>query len=710
MTITPSNYEHLSPHGDLDSVLGRSIAHLLEIPKERLFADFNRKPGSWAYGGDFVSRWLDGFAHYQRMPDYRDLDSGILDVAERIIAFQSPDGFFGKNYIVNEYTGTLQVAEALLGVYDTFSYQPALESAGRALDFFYEYVLPVGRGTIEPEADPFAAPVKRQRTKILPDAAVPMIFGYRYFYGIQAFSRYFEITGDRRGLDYVSNVFSECDVFGPCDDYERITGNLHVLIHIYRGLLAFGHCTQDAEVLAKVVEFWEWVKETKSWISGGIQEWLIATTSSETTIEDNDALFYTGEKQGRDKIDETCTVSDWMMLGFDLYRATGESRFLDTGERTFVDHHRFDFAANGGWCGHRGLWGDTGSVWDCCCSHHGPRCLVDALRYAAVSVDEEAVVNLYVPVETRVETKTGVAHVTIDPEADGSGATITFGEQTRGEFSLRLRCPEWSDGLRVDGQTATRGSHLSVAEKWAPGRSIRVHFDARNELQICTRGPGICIGSAGRAVAALRHGPYTYALRDADVGDFGLTSERVRIERSSNPEFQKLHLSVPEAVDTLITHHDGAPTLTFRIFVDDELVYAGERRSFVEVPLTGASEVILETSSGSSDVSPALGRWHNCRVLTADGNITFLDTTSPNGGDQFLRRIYFREETKASEWHPDGSVTADIHDDVGTAQSVRLVPLVQIENELEDPNYDLGGTVLPFLKPVAFRAMLPLLE
>lgn len=709
MTITLSQYEHISPCGDLDSMLRHSIAHLLEIPKERLFADFENKPGEWAYGGDFVSRWLDGFAHYHRMPDYRQLDSGILDVAERIIAYQSPDGFFGKNYIVNEYTGTLQIADALLSVYDTFSHEPSLESAVRALDFFYSHVLPAGQGTIEPEADPFAAPKVKQKTKILPDAAVPMIFGYRYFFGLRAFSRYFEITGDRGGLDYVSSVYSACDALGPCDDYDRVTGNLHVLLHIYRGLLASWHCTQDADVLATVIGFWEWVSETKAWISGGIQEWLIATAPSDSTIEDRDALFYTGEKQGRDKIDETCTVADWMMLSFDLYAATGEGRFLDAGERSLVDHLGFDFAANGGWCGHRGLWGDTGSVWDCCCSHHGPRCLVDALRHAVVSDGDDVVVNLYVPLQTRVETANGIVDLTIDPQPDGSGATLTFGEHTRGAFPVRLRCPEWSNAVNVDGRTAERGDHLLLSTGWTPGKKIEVRFNARNGLQVSTGGPGICIGSSGRAAAALRHGPYTYALRDDDLGDFGLTTEKVRLTLTSSGETRKLHLRLPENTDALITHHDGVFPLEFSIYVDNKLVYAGQRRSFVEVPLADVETVVLETNSDDPNVSSARGRWHNCRVLTADGNVTFLDLTKD--GDQSLREVYFRgEDMPPAEWHPDGSVTAEICDKAGSTKPVRLVPLVQLENELEDPDYDLASTVLPFLKPVAFRAFLPLLE
>ena len=87
-------------------------------------------------GGDFVGRWLDGMAHYHRMPQFQDLDSGIMEVVERLIEFQSPNGFFGRNYIQSEYGGTLQIANALLETHRTYGDPAALESAARAVTFF----------------------------------------------------------------------------------------------------------------------------------------------------------------------------------------------------------------------------------------------------------------------------------------------------------------------------------------------------------------------------------------------------------------------------------------------------------------------------------------------------------------------------------------------------------------------------------------------
>ena len=533
------------------------------------------------------------------------------------------------------------------------------------------------------------------------------------------------ITGDERSLEYVLSVFERCEALKPCDDFERITGNFHVLLHLYRGLLSACRHTHNRELLDAVVRLWDWVETTKGWVSGGVQEWLIATSpADDAAIEDRDELFYSGEKEGRDKIDESCTVSDWMMLGFELYRETGEGRFLDAAEHTFMDHHRFDFAANGGWCGHRGLWGDTGSVWDCCCSHHGPRCMVDGLRYALAGVEDAAALNLYVPLETRIATEGGTAHLTIVPDRDFAGATLVFGDRTTGKFPLQLRCPPWSNGLRVDDSDPDRNEartcgpteHVTLSRNWKAGEQIRVALEPRNGLKIADHGAGISIGADGNPAASLAYGPRTLALREADLGDFGLAPEKVSATVSTAADRIRTELSMPTGGDRLILHHytgeqpKGQPRPEFLIYLGAELVYAGELTSFVEVPLEGAAEVTLEILVPSPGVAPTLGRWHNVRLLTRDGNITFLDGIMTTGGEAPVRRIFFDRRARATGPEPDGSVRADILDADGAARSVRFVPLTALENELEDPDYDLGGTTLPLLRPVQFRAMLPVLE
>ncbi len=719
--MNPAGYEQIRARGELDDILTRSVRHLAGMPKERLFRDFEADPDGWAYGGDFVGRWLDGMAHYHRMPQFRGLESGIRDVVERLIDFQSGNGFFGRHYIQSEYGGTLQIANALLETHCTFGDPATLASAARAVEFFMANVSPTHGARVRPKQNNSYVPPASGRSHIRPDTLVPMNQGYRWFFSLDIFPRIYNLTGDGRALEYARAAFEEVEVLKPCEDYGGITGNFHILIHIYRGLLAVWRCTGDDEMLQKTVSFWEWVRETKAHVSGGVQEWLIAGEgSSEPTTEDRDELFFSGEKEGRDKIDETCTVSDWMMLGLELFQATGEGRYLDAAEQIFFNHQLFDFASNGGWCGHRSLWGDAGCVWDFCCSHHGPRCLADALRYAVTAEGDLAAVNLYVPLETEVSTARGTAHLTIEPAADMRAAVITCGGSTEGEFDLQLRCPPWSEAIAVDSAQPQADGSIVIRRRWRPGMTVRVCFETRSGLEVREGGAGITIGFAGNPVGAVRSGPWVYGMREEEMGAFGLRSESIGVEVAEGDDVSRTCLRLPPNADRLIAVHSnaalspGSAGLSFQVYLDGALVYdsgtykAESFSNYVEARLGGARTVWLEIRSPGGDVAVGTGRWRDVRIVSGDGNITFLDGALRAGeGEVPLRTVFWDRERPSLRPLADGNVEAVISDGAGRERTVLFEKLAAMGNEVEDPDYDKTEIGTVQLKPAPFRVWLP---
>ncbi|MCY4116150.1 MAG: glycoside hydrolase family 127 protein [Caldilineaceae bacterium] len=714
-------YEAIAPRAELGEILARSVDHLVAMPKERLFRDFEADPGGWAYGGDFVGRWLDGMAHYHRMPQFRALDSGIMGVVDRLIEFQSANGFFGRNYTQSEYCGTLQIANALLETNQTFGHPAALASATRAIAFFMQNVSPSHGAKVRPKLNNTYVPPEAGRSRIRPDTLVPMNQGYRWFFSLDVFARYYDLSGERDALAYARAVFEQVDALKPCQEYGAITGNFHVLIHIYRGLLELWRRRGDGDILQKAVEFWEWIRDTKAHISGGVQEWLIAGEEMDRPeIEDRDDLFFSGEKEGRDKIDETCTVSDWMMLSFELYGATGEGRFLDMAEEIFCNHQLFDFASNGGWCGHRSFWGDAGCVWDFCCSHHGPRCLVDALRYCVTAEGERADVNLYVPLETQIDTQGGRAHLIVEPASDMGVAVIRCGDATEGRFKLRLRCPPWSEAIAVEGADRRSDGSLEVERLWRPGMRVQVEFKPRRGLEVRRGGPGITIGSAGNPVGALRSGPWVYALREERLGAFGLQSEAVAIGTTREEGVLRTVLELPAEADRLIAVHSnaalapGSAGIAFRVYLGDDLAYdsgtykALSFSNFVELPLNGARRVALEVRSPGGGVALELGRWRDVRIVTGDGNVTFLDgAVRAGGGSAPVRQIYFDVERSSLQPLPDGRVRAAVYSCEGEQAMFVFEKLPAMGNEVEDPDYDQTGIGAVQLKPAPFRVWLP---
>ena len=227
-----------------------------------------------------------------------------------------------------------------------------------------------------------------------------------------------------------------------------------------------------------------------------------------------------------------------------------------------------------------------------------------------------------------------------------SAAVITCGESTEGEFDLRLRCPPWSEAIAVDSTQSQDDGSIVIRRHWRPGMTVRVSFETRRGLEVREGGAGITIGSAGNPVGAVRSGPWVFAMREEEMGEFGLRPESIAVEVAEADDVSRTCLRLPANADRLIAVHSnaalspGSAGLSFQIYLDGALVYdsgtykAESFSNFVEAPLGGARTVSLEIRSPGSDVAVASGRWRDVRIITGDGNITFLDGAFKAGGGQ----------------------------------------------------------------------------
>ena len=51
--------------------------------------------------------------------------------------------------------------------------------------------------------------------------------------------------------------------------------------------------------------------------------------------------------------DEGCSEADWLRLNLDLWRVTGEARFLEAADRLLCNHYEMNRTANGGFGHHQ---------------------------------------------------------------------------------------------------------------------------------------------------------------------------------------------------------------------------------------------------------------------------------------------------------------------------------------------------------------------
>ena len=179
-------------------------------------------------------------------------------------------------------------------------------------------------------------------------------------------------------------------------------------------------------------------------------------------------------------------------------------------------------------------------------------------------------------------------------------------------------------------------------------------------------------------------------------------------------------LELPAEADRLIAVHSnaalapGSAGIAFRVYLGDDLAYdsgtykALSFSNFVELPLNGARRVALEVRSPGGGVALELGRWRDVRIVTGDGNVTFLDdAVRAGGGSAPVRQIYFDDEHSSPQPLADGRVRAAVYNCEGEQAMFVFEKLPAMGNEVEDPDYDQTGIGAVQLKPAPFRVLLP---
>ena len=150
-------------------------------------------------------------------------------------------------------------------------------------------------------------------------------------------------------------------------------GQVHCQLTTARGLLDLHELTGESRYLSPVLALHDYICRNTLSIAGGVG-------------------FYFN----RPEENEACADADWLRLNLQLWRLTGDVRYLELAERTLVNQIPFAQAANGAFCYLRGLQNRSGAAFDVCCSHHAPRALWEAMRYAVTAEPDLLSVNLFI--------------------------------------------------------------------------------------------------------------------------------------------------------------------------------------------------------------------------------------------------------------------------------------------------------------------------
>ena len=208
----------------------------------------------------------------------------------------------------------------------------------------------------------------------------------------------------------------------------------------------------------------------------------------EDVARSQDALITGGVPEGwspNNHRTEGCAEADWVRLSLALWKATGKRTYLEMAERAVFNELAFNQFATGDF-GHR-LYSETGlpangaarAWW--CCTLHGLRAFPDI--HASVFRMTKEGLWYDLPMDAGIETGT-LSAIAESSLADDGKVKITVTSAGAGRNSIFIRKPQWAEttNIHVIGEAReypAGDGYLGLERTWAAGDVIELKYTMR---------------------------------------------------------------------------------------------------------------------------------------------------------------------------------------------------------------------------------------
>ena len=292
-----------------------------------------------------------------------------------------------------------------------------------------------------------------------------------YFPAIEGLAMLYRATKDDRYLKHAERM-AEFFMKFDCLPVEHSHGNLCA----WRGILDLYGITGNRTYLDRAAAKWDAaMKGSFVWPLGGVGEhWQV---------------FFPG--------DEGCSESDWLRFSLDLWRFTGQTRYLDVVERLLANQYATNQCPNGGY-GMAHLDGDAAGPiaaiekieeWPFCCSFHGPLGLHFLKSYLAVGSEGGVIVNFPYDFVAPIKAAGREWSVSVRSKPDyvqgRTSMEIELAPRDKAAAArgtLWVRIPNWASGAKVVTGAGDRvpapaeGGYLRIDREFKPGDKLTVDF------------------------------------------------------------------------------------------------------------------------------------------------------------------------------------------------------------------------------------------
>lgn len=409
----------------------------------------------------------------------------------RIINSQEPNGYLGAT--AKSYRSAKRpirgmdpyelyfVFHALETVYEETGDKKALNSVKHLADYFLANFGP-GKNEFWPSKT-LRAPENKHKTL----SGTSDFAGHSVHYAWEGtllcdpVARLYEITGDKKYLNWSKWVVSNIDKWGGWDAFSRLDSvadgkigvdKLQPYVHAhtfhmnFMGFLRLYQITGDKSLLRKVEGAWNDIAKRQMYITGGV------------SVAEHYEHDYVKPLTGN--IIETCATMSWMQLTQMLLQLTGDAKYADAMERLMINHVFAAQDAETGTCRYHtapnGVKPEGYFHGPDCCTASGHRIISLLPTFFYAEKNNAFYINQYV--DAQYEGKSFKFEISGNyPANDILKLVIKQGASKE----LNLRIPSWCkspsislNGKSLDGVKA--GDYFKINRKWQKGDQLTISF------------------------------------------------------------------------------------------------------------------------------------------------------------------------------------------------------------------------------------------